>query len=52
MKKYITTFKMLTVVTLASLTLAMSSCSEELINPDTSAMPPKNQIKTPPRKNR
>jgi len=29
---------------------SMSSCSEDVIDPDTSSMPPKSQIKTPPRK--
>ena len=31
--------------------VGFSSCSEDFITPDTSAMPPKNEIVTPPRKN-
>ena len=50
MKKYITKFNMLTLAILTSIAFSMSSCSEDLVNPDTSAMPPKNLIKTPPRK--
>lgn len=50
MKNYFTKFNMLTLTILASITLFMSSCSEDIINPDSSAMPPKNEIKTPPRK--
>lgn len=50
MKNYITKFNLLTLAVLTSLAFSMSSCGEDVINPDTSAMPPKDQIKTPPRK--
>ncbi|MDF9800140.1 hypothetical protein OKW21_005403 [Catalinimonas alkaloidigena] len=51
MKKLINKFSLFTLALLTSFAFSMSSCSEDLVNPDHSAMPPKNLIKTPPRKN-
>jgi hypothetical protein len=50
MKKYLSLKSRLGLVIALVGILSLSSCSEDLINPDTSAMPPKNEIKTPPRK--
>ncbi|WPP48366.1 hypothetical protein [Catalinimonas niigatensis] len=51
MKKYITKFNILTLAILTSVACSMTGCAEDSIDPDTSSMPPKNEIKTPPRKN-
>ena len=51
MKKYLSRKFVIGLVISSVSILGMSSCSEEdVINPDASAMPPKNEIKTPPRK--
>jgi hypothetical protein len=50
MKKYLSRkYSIGLVIVLVSM-LSLSSCSEDIINPDSSAMPPKNTIKTPPQK--
>lgn len=50
MKKYLSRkYRIGLVIALVGM-LSLSSCSEDIINPDNSAMPPKNTIKTPPQK--
>jgi hypothetical protein len=51
MRKYLSSMSKIGFVIIVMAGLSLSSCSEDLINPDTSAMPPKNLIKTPPQKN-
>lgn len=50
MKKYLSRKYSLGLVIVLVSMLSLSSCSEDIINPDNSAMPPKNKIKTPPTK--
>lgn len=50
MKKYLSRKRRLGLVIALVSILSLGSCSEDIIDPDTSAMPPKNEIKTPPRK--
>ncbi len=52
MKRFTNKFSLLTLAFVTSFAFTISSCSEDVINPDHSAMPPKYMIKTPPRKNR
>ncbi|WKN32827.1 hypothetical protein PZB74_05645 [Porifericola rhodea] len=52
MKKFTNKFSLLTLAFVCSFAFSISSCTEDIIDPDQSAMPPKNLIKTPPRKNR
>ncbi|WKN32829.1 hypothetical protein PZB74_05655 [Porifericola rhodea] len=51
MKRFVNKFSLLTLAFVCSFAFTISSCSEDLMEPNHSSMPPKHLIKTPPRKN-